>query len=69
MLLTAAREHEIDLTASWMAGDSDIDIEACRNASCRTVQIVKAGEVGNGRADLFARSLLDAAHQMLELDA
>lgn len=69
MLLTAARAHEIDLTASWMVGDSDIDIEAGKNAGCRTVRIVEGDEIGNGGADVFARSLLDAVHRMLALES
>lgn len=68
MLLTAAHKHEIDLTASWMIGDSDIDIEAGRNAGCRTIRIVKGDEVGNGGTDVLAQSLLDAVHKMLALD-
>jgi len=67
MLLTAAQTHELDLTSSWMIGDSDIDVEAGRNAGCKTVRIVKRDEVGNGGADLFAQSLLDAVHQLLAL--
>jgi D-glycero-D-manno-heptose 1,7-bisphosphate phosphatase len=39
MLLAAAREMEIDLTRSWMIGDSERDIEAGRRAGCRTVRI------------------------------
>src|SRR6266481_2234093 len=68
MLLNAAHTHELDLTSSWMIGDSDIDIEAGRNAGCKTVRILKAGEVGNGGADLVAQSVLDAAHQLLVLE-
>ena len=68
MLLNAAHTHELDLTSSWMIGDSDIDIEAGRNAGCKTVLILKAGEVGNGGPDLVAQSLLDAAHQLLVLE-
>jgi histidinol-phosphate phosphatase family protein len=67
MLLTAARAHEIELTASWMIGDSEIDVEAGRNAGCRTVRILKDGEAKNGAADVFARSLLDAVHKVLGL--
>ena len=69
MILTAARRHEIDLTGSWMIGDSDIDVEAGRNAGCKTVRIVNGDEIGNGDADLFAGSLLDAVHQMLALQS
>src|SRR5258707_12121047 len=34
MLLSAARIHEIDLIKSWLVGDSDVDIQAGRHASC-----------------------------------
>ncbi len=68
MLLLAADEHEIDLKTSWMIGDSGIDVEAGRNAGCRTVRIVGGDEVGDGGADVFARSLLDAVHKVLALE-
>jgi D-glycero-D-manno-heptose 1,7-bisphosphate phosphatase len=68
MLLTAAEAHAIDLTSSWMIGDSDIDVEAGRNAGCKTVRILKIDEPGNGGANLSALSLLDAVHQLLALD-
>src|SRR2546423_797850 len=32
LLVEAAREHGIELAASWMVGDSDADIEAGRRA-------------------------------------
>jgi D-glycero-D-manno-heptose 1,7-bisphosphate phosphatase len=70
MLLTAARAHEIDLTESWMIGDSDSDTEAGRKAGCKTVRISKGDdEPGSGDADILARSLLDAAHQVLALES
>jgi len=65
MLLLAAREHEINLKTSWMIGDSDIDVEAGRNAGCRTVRIAGTDGVGKGVVDLLAPSLLDAVHQLL----
>jgi D-glycero-D-manno-heptose 1,7-bisphosphate phosphatase len=37
LLLDAAREHEIDLAASFMVGDRWRDIDAGRLAGCRTV--------------------------------
>jgi D-glycero-D-manno-heptose 1,7-bisphosphate phosphatase len=43
MLLRAARELELDLTRSWMIGDSDADIEAGRRAGCRTVLVEHPG--------------------------
>jgi beta-phosphoglucomutase-like phosphatase (HAD superfamily) len=39
MLLAAAQERGIDLAASWMAGDSESDVEAGRRAGCRTIRI------------------------------
>ncbi len=67
MLFTAAHTHELDLASSWMIGDSDIDVEAGRNAGCKTVLIVQKDAVGNGGADLSAPSLLAAVHQLLAL--
>ena len=39
MLVRAAREHDIDLQASWMLGDILHDVEAGNRAGCRTVLI------------------------------
>jgi D-glycero-D-manno-heptose 1,7-bisphosphate phosphatase len=44
MILDAARLHGIDLAASWMAGDSESDVEAGRRAGCRTIRICAAGD-------------------------
>lgn len=69
MLLTAARAHQIDLSASWMIGDSDIDIEAGRKAGCRTVRIVTGDEVPKEDADLIAPSLLEAVQHLMKLES
>ena len=69
MLLTAAREHGIDLEKSWMIGDSDIDIEAGKQAGCRTIRILNADSDESSGADLHARSLLEAVHRILALEA
>ena len=65
MLLEAAQTYEIDLASSWLIGDSDIDVEAGRNAGCKTVRILRRDEGGNGGAHLTALSLLDAVHRLL----
>lgn len=39
MLLTAAREMDIDLAQSWCIGNSSRDIEAGRRAGCKTILI------------------------------
>lgn len=43
MLLRAAEEHDLDLSRSWMIGDSVRDVQAGRAVGCTTV-LVKAGE-------------------------
>ena len=39
MLLTAAREHDLNLSESWLVGDSVSDIEAGQRAGCSTAWI------------------------------
>lgn len=66
MLLTAAREHQIDLTSSWMIGDSDIDVEAGRNAGCKTVRLLGRSDRAKGSEDVLAPSLLEAIYQIVQ---
>ena len=68
MLFTAADEHEVDLTSSWMIGDSEKDVEAGRSAGCRTARILRPSTTANGTADLNARSLLEVVRQILRLE-
>jgi D-glycero-D-manno-heptose 1,7-bisphosphate phosphatase len=74
MLLEAASSRGIELPASWMIGDSDIDVEAGKNAGCKTVRLLAKNETldESGRhgatrncADIVAPSLLDAVRQIL----
>jgi D-glycero-D-manno-heptose 1,7-bisphosphate phosphatase len=66
MLLRAARIHDIDMSASWMIGDSDKDVQAGKNAGCRTVRVLRSYETRNGRGNWVARSLLEATHKILQ---
>ena len=66
LLLDASRAHDIDLAASWMIGDSAIDVEAGRNAGCKTALLVGSGETGRGNADVVAPSLFDAVRHVLQ---
>jgi len=68
LLLTAAREHHLDLETCWMIGDSDIDVEAGKNAGCKTARLLKKSEIATGRPDVTARSLLGATHQILRCE-
>jgi D-glycero-D-manno-heptose 1,7-bisphosphate phosphatase len=40
LLVRAANELAIDLSASWMVGDAPTDIEAGRRAGCRTLRVL-----------------------------
>jgi len=45
MLLTAAKEHDIALSQSWMIGDAYRDTTAGRRAGCKTILLTLAGHV------------------------
>ncbi|HET6427462.1 MAG TPA: HAD family hydrolase [Phycisphaerae bacterium] len=72
MLLRAASELDLDLTHSWMVGDSPRDIEAGQRAGCRTVRVRGKGQPHPGdqtdedvQADFTVRNLVDAARTIL----
>jgi D-glycero-D-manno-heptose 1,7-bisphosphate phosphatase len=78
MLLEAAQELGLDLGSSWMVGDSDIDIQAGKNAGCKTARVVGPGEKNlaadkdahnSNCAEVTASSLLDSVQQILIWDA
>ena len=41
MLIKASKELNIDLSESWMIGDGEIDVEAGKNAGCKTIMLDK----------------------------
>ena len=44
LLLRAAKDHDIDLSGSWMIGDILNDVEAGRRAGCRTILVDNGNE-------------------------
>jgi D-glycero-D-manno-heptose 1,7-bisphosphate phosphatase len=66
MLLAAAQEMDLDLTRSWMIGDSDRDVEAGRSAGCKTILISSAhsdpGRRHESRPDFVAVNLREAVN-------
>jgi D-glycero-D-manno-heptose 1,7-bisphosphate phosphatase len=68
MLFDAAAELGVDLSRSWMVGDTDGDIAAGRAAGCRTLLIRHPGSVHKRtqgiRADVVADSLADAVGKL-----
>jgi D-glycero-D-manno-heptose 1,7-bisphosphate phosphatase len=70
MFFDAARDYGIELATSWMIGDSDIDIEAGKNAGCKTAILFDepyhdASMRPRNGAELVANSLLEAVRQIL----
>jgi len=65
MILKAAEEHQINLTPSWLIGDSESDVEAGRRAGCKTVRIIEDPSMVSENFDLFARSLFEASGKIL----
>jgi histidinol-phosphate phosphatase family protein len=52
LLLRAARRHGIDLSRSWMVGDTLDDMEAGHRAGCRSVLLTGGGETAWRRTPL-----------------
>ncbi len=59
MLRRAARKHGVDLSASWMVGDIEADVEAGRRAGARTVLVgpEAAQPLPDHRAEDFAAAV------------
>jgi len=62
LLLTAAKKYNIDLTKSWMIGDSKRDIEAGINAQCHTA-LIGQDDVGQ---EWIVNSLNDFVDKLME---
>ncbi|MCL5279463.1 MAG: HAD family hydrolase [Planctomycetes bacterium] len=66
MLLAAAHEMDLDLTRSWMIGDSDRDVEAGRSAGCKTILISSVhsepGHRHESKPDFLAVNLREAVN-------
>ena len=71
LLQRAAREHGVELAASWMIGDILDDVEAGRRAGCRTILIDNGNETEwqltpERVPERIAHDLVDAAALVLE---
>lgn len=64
MLLQAARDWNIDLTHSFLVGDMPRDVKAAAAAGVKGI-ITSEVPTGEPGPKMFARDLLDAAHQIL----
>jgi len=64
MLLAAAAKLDIDLSQSWMIGDSDVDMEAGSGAGCRTILVENPRSTHrrhDGHADFRVSDVVHAA--------
>jgi len=70
MLLLAAKELDIDLSRSWMIGDSPTDVEAGYGAGCRTILLRHNGAAprATDTAPTHCVDGLTAAVELVELD-
>ena len=64
MLHQAARDLDLDLTRSWMVGDSPCDIAAGRAAGTHTA-LVGTRPLGGGRPDVRCATTAEALHVVL----
>ena len=62
LLLKASRDYNIDLTNSWMIGDSENDVLAGKNAGCKTGFIGKENSIN---ADIFDNCLLNLINKII----
>jgi len=65
LLLEAARDTGVDLSASFMVGDRWRDVEAGRRAGCMTIFIDYGYAEPQGKADVRVHSLAEAADWIL----
>jgi len=69
MLEQAAREFNLDLRACWMIGDNPSDIQAGKNAGCKTIHVLTGEEKQPiTYADFNAENLIKAADYILSKD-
>lgn len=73
MLLRAARELNLDLSRSWMVGDTTVDVQCARNAGVKAV-LVRTGHGGrDGRfhvqPDFSFDTLIEAARFIVQQQA
>ena len=75
MLLHASEDMGIDLSVSWMVGDTPADIEAGQRAGCRTIRIRTPHDddrtddhLEEFQADYTVRNLVEAARVILRSD-
>ena len=72
MMRDCAERFHIDLSQSWMVGDTTVDIQTGKNAGTRTV-LVLTGDAGQDgkypvKSDLVCENLLDAVNAIIDYE-
>ena len=63
MVLQAAIDLDIDLSQSYVIGDSEMDVELARQAGCKAgIRVGEPGSTGDG----VAASFRDAVHRVVQ---
>ncbi|MCD8104802.1 MAG: D-glycero-beta-D-manno-heptose 1,7-bisphosphate 7-phosphatase [Lachnospiraceae bacterium] len=69
MIMKAAEDFNIDLSQSWMVGDSEHDVKAGKNAGCKTVLLVGEGTDSKRgydfEQDMTCESLMEFVEKVL----
>lgn len=72
LLFACAEKYNIDLSASWMVGDTTTDLETGRNAGTHTALVRTGLAGGDGKysadAEIAGRDILDAVERILDLE-
>lgn len=69
MIVQLAEKYNVNLSQSWMVGDSTVDIKTAENAGLKSI-LVRTGESGNDNKfsvtpQYIANDILDAVNKIL----
>jgi len=66
MILKAARELDLDLSASWIIGDAPRDVQAGKSAGCRAILLSPPGPPACPQADAIVADLAETMQFIAE---
>lgn len=67
LLFQASSDFNIDLSKSWMIGDSENDIKAGKASGCKTALLGLSNNI-EIESDILASSLIEAVKKIFEID-
>lgn len=66
LLQKAGEKHHIDLSKSYIVGNSEVDIQTGINAGCKTILVGRIKNYYNAKPDVVVNTLMDAITIILE---